>query len=94
MAKVKWSQASKNDPIFDGRVVISSSPEQRLLRAMVTLNAINNGRPVPDFNKIESGWVTKIDPNASTEETVKQIKDKTRSAGWPQSSKTGGSTDD
>jgi len=94
MAKVKWSQASKDDPIFDGRVVFSSSPEQRLLRAMVTLNAINNGRPVPDFNTIESGWVTKIDPNASAEETGKQIVDKARSAGWPQSSKSGGSTDD
>ena len=70
------------------------SSEERLLRAMVTLNAINNGRPVPDFNTIESGWVTKIDPNASAEETGKQIVDKARSAGWPQSSKSGGSTDD
>ena len=70
------------------------SPEQRLLRAMVTLNAINNRRPVPDFNTIESGWVTKIDPNASPEETGKQIVDKARSAGWPLSSKSGGSTDD
>ena len=94
MAKVKWSQASKDDPIFDGRVVFSSSPEQRLLRAMVTLNAINNGRPVPDFNKIEGGWVTKIDPNASAKETGKQIMDKARSAGWPLSSKSLGSTDD
>ena len=94
MAKVKWSQASKDDPIFDGRVVIYSSPEQRILRAMVTLNAINNGRPIPDSNKIESGWVTKMDPNASTEETGKQIKDKARSAGWPLSSQSGGSTDD
>ena len=70
------------------------SSEERLLRAMVTLNAINNGRPVPDFNKIEGGWVTKIDPNASAKETSKQIMDKARSAGWYQSSKSGGSTDD
>ena len=65
------------------------SSEQRLLRAMITLNAINNGRPVPDFNKIEGGWVTKIDPNASAKETGKQIKDKARSAGWPLSNQSG-----
>ena len=28
-----------------------SSPERRLLEAMVTLNAINNGRPVPDMHR-------------------------------------------
>mgnify|MGYP001464306081 CR=1 FL=1 len=94
MAKAKWTQASKDNPIFGGRVVVSSSPEQRLLRAMVTLNAINNGRPVPDFNTIECGWVTTIDPNASAKETGKQIMDKARSVGWSQSSKSGGSTDD
>ena len=70
------------------------SSEERLLRAMVTLNAINNGRPAPDFNKIECGWGAKIDPNASAKETGKQIMDKSRSAGWPQPSKSGGSTDD
>ena len=58
------------------------SPEQRLLRAMVTLNAINNGRPVPDFNNIESGWITRIDRNASADETLNKIKGKARSAGW------------
>ena len=58
------------------------TPEKRLLRAMITLNAINNGRPVPDFNKIESGWITRIDRDSSADETLNKIKGKARSAGW------------
>ena len=58
------------------------SPEERLLRAMITLNAINNDRPPPDFDKIEGGWITRIDSKASVDETLNQIRKKMRSAGW------------
>ena len=44
------------------------TPERRLLEAMITLNAINNGRPVPDMSKIKGGWVTGISPGESVEE--------------------------
>ena len=58
------------------------SPEERLLRAMITINAINNDRPPPDFNKITGGWIARIDPDASADETLNQIRGKMRSAGW------------
>ena len=38
------------------------SPQRRLLEAMVRLNALNNGRPVPDMDKIHGGWVTSVCP--------------------------------
>ena len=44
------------------------NPERRLLEAMITLNAINNGRPVPDMSKIKGGWVTGISPGEIVEE--------------------------
>ena len=58
------------------------SPEERLLRAMITINAINNDRPPPDFNKIKGGWIARIDPDAGADETLNQIREKMRSAGW------------
>jgi hypothetical protein len=49
--------------------------ERRLLEAIVTLNAINNGRPVPDMNKIHGGWVTSISPGQTREEIVPNLTD-------------------
>ena len=49
------------------------TPQRRLLEAMVTLNAINNGRPVPDMDKIQGGWVTSISPGQSREEIASKL---------------------
>lgn len=51
------------------------TPERRLLEAMVTLNAINNDRPVPDMNKIHGGWVTSISPGQTREEIASNLID-------------------
>jgi hypothetical protein len=45
-----------------------SNPERRLLEAMVTLNAINHGRPVPDMNRIQCGWVARLTPSMTKDE--------------------------
>ena len=58
------------------------TPQQRLLRAMIILNSVNNGRPVPDFDKVEAGWITEIDPGKSREESTQQLVDAAQSAGW------------
>ena len=49
------------------------SPQRRLLEAMVTINAINNGRPVPDMDKIHGGWVTSVPPGQSREEIASKL---------------------
>ena len=51
------------------------TPERRLLEAMVTLNAINTDRPVPDMNKIHGGWVTSISPGQTREEIASNLID-------------------
>ena len=51
----------------------AKSAQRRLLEAMVTLNAINNGRPVPDMDKIMNGWVLPIPASASRKEMRKRI---------------------
>jgi hypothetical protein len=43
-------------------------PQRRLLEAMVTLNAINNGRPIPDMKNIVGGWVFKVTPEMDRED--------------------------
>ena len=58
------------------------TPQQRLLRAMIILNSVNNGRPVPDFDKVEAGWIAEIDPGKSREESTQQLVDAAQSAGW------------
>ena len=50
------------------------SPERRLLEAMVTLNAINNGRPVPDMKNIIGGWVVRLDHGMDRQEMISRIK--------------------
>jgi hypothetical protein len=45
-----------------------SNPERRLLEAMVTLNAINHGRPVPDMSRIHGGWVARLTPSMTKDE--------------------------
>ena len=49
------------------------TPQRRLLEAMVRLNALNNGRPVPDMDKIQGGWVTSISPDQSREEIASKL---------------------
>ena len=49
------------------------SPQRRLLEAMVTINAINNGRPVPDMDEIEGGWVVRVEPGQSREELASRL---------------------
>ena len=51
----------------------AKSAQRRLLEAMVTLNAINNGRSVPDMDKIKNGWVLPISASASRKEIRKRI---------------------
>lgn len=49
------------------------TPQRRLLEAMVRLNALNNGRPIPDMDKIQGGWVTSISPCQSREEIASKL---------------------
>ena len=58
------------------------NPQQRLLRAMIILNSVNHGRPVPDFDKVEAGWIVEIDSGKSREESTQQLVDAAQSAGW------------
>ena len=53
----------------------TKSPERRLLEAMVTLNAINHGRPVPDMSKISEGWVVQLEPGMDRQEMTARIKE-------------------
>ena len=57
----------------DNSTNTAKSAQRRLLEAMVTLNAINNGRPVPDMDKITNGWVLPISASASRKEMRKRI---------------------
>ncbi len=57
------------------------TPQRRLLEAMVTINAINNGRPVPDMDKIQGGWVTSISPGQSREEIASKLVDAIKADG-------------
>ncbi len=57
----------------DNSTNTAKSAQRRLLEAMVTLNAINNGRPVPDMEKITNGWVLPISASASRKEMRKRI---------------------
>ena len=57
------------------------TPQRRLLEAMVTLNAINNGRPVPDMDKIQGGWVTSVSPGQSREEIASKLIDALKADG-------------
>jgi hypothetical protein len=52
---------------------IPENPKRRLLEAMVTLNALNNGRPVSDMSKIQGGWVTALKPSMSREEIKRNL---------------------
>ena len=58
------------------------TPQQRLLRAMIILNSVNHGRPVPDFDKVEAGWIAEIDPGKSREDRTQQLVNAAQSAGW------------
>ena len=58
------------------------SSEERLLRAMITLNAIKNGKSPPNFDNISNGWITRIDVDASTDKTLTQIREKMNFVGW------------
>ena len=58
------------------------TPQQRLLRAMIILNSVNNGRPVPDFDTVEAGWITEIDPGKSREDRTQKLVNAAQSAGW------------
>ena len=51
------------------------TPQRRLLEAMVTLNAINNGRPVPDMKNIVGGWVLKVTPDMDKHDIRTGIKE-------------------
>ena len=42
---------------------IAKQPERRLLEAMVTLNAVNNGRSVPDMSHIRNGFIVGLAPS-------------------------------
>ena len=55
--------------------------QRRLLEAMVRLNALNNGRPVPDMDKIQGGWVTSISPGQSREEIASKLIDAIKADG-------------
>ena len=57
------------------------TPQRRLLEAMVTLNAINNGRPVPDMDKIQGGWVTNVSPGQSRDEIASKLIDAIKADG-------------
>mgnify|MGYP001339954158 FL=1 len=57
------------------------TPQRRLLEAMVTINAINNGRPVPDMDKIHGGWVTSVLPGQSREEIASKLIDAIKADG-------------
>ena len=57
------------------------TPQRRLLEAMVRLNALNNGRPVPDMDKIQGGWVTSISPGQSREEIASKLIDAIKADG-------------
>lgn len=57
------------------------SPQRRLLEAMVTINAINNGRPVPDMDKIHGGWVTSVLPGQSRQEIASKLIDAIKADG-------------
>ena len=57
------------------------TPQRRLLEAMVRLNALNNGRPVPDMDKIQGGWVTSISPGQSREEIASKLVDAIKADG-------------
>jgi hypothetical protein len=48
---------------------------------MVRLNALNNGRPVPDMDKIQGGWVTSISPGQSREEIASKLVDAIKADG-------------
>ena len=53
----------------------AKSPERRLLEAMVTLNAINHGRPVPDMSSISESWVVQLEPEMDRQEMTAIIKE-------------------
>jgi hypothetical protein len=57
------------------------TPQRRLLEAMVTINAINNGRPVPDMDKIHGGWVTSVLPGQSREGIASKLIDAIKADG-------------
>ena len=57
------------------------TPQRRLLEAMVRLNAINNGRPVPDMDKIHGGWVTSVLPGQSRQEIASKLIDAIKADG-------------
>ncbi|PPR11944.1 MAG: hypothetical protein CFH41_00821 [Alphaproteobacteria bacterium MarineAlpha11_Bin1] len=57
------------------------TPQRRLLEAMVTINAINNGRPVPDMDKIHGGWVTSVLPGQSRQEIASKLIDAIKADG-------------
>ena len=57
------------------------TPQRRLLEAMVRLNALNNGRPVPDMDKIQGGWVTSISPGQSREGIASKLVDAIKADG-------------
>jgi hypothetical protein len=58
-----------NDHSSDPRI----SPDRRLLEAMVTLNAINHGRPVPDMSKIQSGFTFAVTPTMDRDQIRRNL---------------------
>lgn len=57
------------------------APERRLLEAIVTLNAINHGRPIPDMEKIKGGFVLPLGPDQSREEIKTRLREALETAG-------------
>jgi len=57
------------------------TPERRLLEAIVTLNAINHGRPIPDMKKIKGGFVLPLGPGQNREELKARLEEALEAAG-------------
>lgn len=57
------------------------TPERRLLEAIVTLNAINHGRSIPDMNTIKGGTVLPLGRDQSIEELKTRLKEALEAAG-------------
>jgi hypothetical protein len=67
----------------DDTTKLTKSPQRRLLEAMVSLNAINNGRPIPDMDKITNGWVVPIPASASRDEIAERVGNAIKESGIP-----------
>ena len=57
------------------------TPERRLLKAIVTLNAINHGRSIPDRDKIKGGFVIPLGSAQDDEVLKAKLKEALEAAG-------------